>query len=281
MKKGNNIKVSVIIPVFNEEKDIGDCLSSLSNQTHKPLEVILVDDGSTDKTKEIIKKFKVRLLIQSHKGPGTARNLGASKSSGEILVFVDADMTFDKNFVKDLVAPITEGKSIGTFSKNEMNGNCENPWSRYWNLNRGWPADRQIPLDYPNEAPVFRAILKKEFDKVNGFETSGDYTDDWSLSQKLGIKSRAAKGAVYYHNNPASLGEIFSQAKWIGKNQFISGSFIRRIRSTVIYSPPISTIVGIIKSTHLGAKFIVFKEVYDFGIWLSTLGSYFGEKKYK
>src|SRR3989344_202368 len=103
--------VSIIIPTYNEEKTIANCLKSIKNQTYKPVEVIVVDDGSTDKTVEIIKKcqmsnVKCQILRQHHLGPGPARNLGAKYAEGEILVFVDADMTFDKKFVKDLIQPI-------------------------------------------------------------------------------------------------------------------------------------------------------------------------------
>src|SRR3990170_565885 len=208
--------VSVIIPVFNEEKTISECIKSLRNQSYKQMEIIVVDDDSSDSTRNIIKGFPdIKLLTQGHKGPGQARNLGAAKAKGEILVFVDADMTFDKNFITDLVKPIIEGKSIGTFSKNEMVKNKDNIWSNCWNIDKNLPKDRMIPKDYSNTAPVFRAILKKEFERVDGFETNGQYTDDWSLSQKLGKKSTAASGAIYYHSNPDSVIEVWKQARWI------------------------------------------------------------------
>ena len=279
--------VSIIIPVYNEEKVIGKCLESLSKQSYKPLEVILVDDGSTDKTHKIISNFEFRisnlhLLKQAHMGPGPARNLGASKAKGNILVFVDSDMTFDRDFIEDLVSPIEQGKTIGTFSKNEINANSDNIWSKCWNINRNWPIDRLVPPNYPDSAPVYRAILKKEFDKVGGFDATGEYTDDWSLSKKLGKKSTLAPGATYYHSNPSSLSEVWKQARWIGKNEFISGSLIRKIRSLVLYSFPISALIGLIKSTlNQRPHFLIFKLLYDFGIRISVVKSFFGEKKYK
>lgn len=279
--------VSVIIPVFNEEKVIKSCLKSLRNQSYKPLEIIVVDDGSTDKTIEIIGNWKLeirnlKLLRQGHKGPGPARNLGALKAKGEILVFADADMTFDINFIKDLVASILKGQTIGTFSKNEMNANPENIWSACWNINREWPVDRLIPPDYPDTAPVFRAILKEEFEKVGGFDTTGEYTDDWSLSSKLGVKSTLAKGAIYYHSNPDTLAQVWTQARWIGKNHFISGSFIRRIKSLVLYSLPVSLVLGFLKSViNFNFYFLIFKFGYDLAIWVSVIKSFLGESKSK
>src|SRR3972149_7140478 len=279
--------VSVIIPAYNEEKVIEACLKSLLNQNYKPLEIILVDDGSTDKTTKIIGDWRLEignliLLKQNHKGPGPARNLGAFHAKGEILVFVDADMTFDKNFIGDLVKPILAEETIGTFSKNEMNANKDNIWSQCWNINRNWPIERLIPPDYPNEAPVFRAILKREFEKVGGFDATGEYTDDWSLSRKLKVKSTVASGAVYYHSNPATLGEVFKQARWIGKNEFISGNLLRRFKSLVLYSLPVSALIGFSKSViNLLPHFLIFKLTYDLAVWLSVFKSFFGEVKSK
>ncbi len=283
----NKPLVSIIIPTYNEEKEISNCLRSLTAQSYTPQEIILVDDGSTDKTSEIISSFKFlvssfKFLHQDHKGPGPARNLGAKEAKGEILVFVDADMTFEKNFIKDLTAPIAKGQTIGTFSKNEMVANSKNSWSVCWNINRNVPPDRMLPKSYPDQAPVFRAILKSEFEKVGGFDATGEYTDDWSLSRKLKVKSKQVKGAVYFHKNPSSLKEVFKQARWIGKSEFISGSLIRKTRSLFFYSIPVSIFIGIYKSIlNLTIYFFLFKLIYDFAIWTSVLKSFLGEEKSK
>ena len=299
MKRSFKIKlVSIIIPVYNEEKVIGDCLKSLQNQRYNPIEIIFVDDGSTDQTLKIITNLKFqpvldrvetrsgisnfKLLHQEHRGPGPARNLGASKAKGSVLVFVDADMTFDKDFIRDLIKPILDNKTIGTFSKNEMVANKNNIWSICWNINRDVPKDRMLPLDYPNRAPVFRAILKKEFSRVGGFDATGEYTDDWSLARKLNIKSTVAPGAIYFHSNPTSFKEVFKQARWIGKNEFISGSALRKIRSFLLYSLPVSIFVGIIKSIARNQlSFVIFKIVYDLAIFISVTKSFFRESKFK
>ena len=275
--------ISIVIPTFNEQKTIGECLKSLKNQTYKPIEITVVDDGSSDSTRNIVEDSQnIKLLTQGHKGPGQARNLGVANAKGEILVFVDADMTFDKNFIKDLVKPIVEGKTIGTFSKNEMVKNRNNIWSNCWNINKNLPPDRMIAKNYPDEAPVFRAILKKEFERVDGFETSGQYTDDWSLSRKLGRRSTVAPGAIYYHSNADNLLEIWRHARWIGKNEFISGDLPRKVKSLGFYSLPMSLVIGFFKSViFLNIYFLVFKIVYDFGIFVSVISTFIGESKAK
>ena len=289
--------ISIIIPVYNEEKVIADCLNSLAKQTYETIEIIVVDDGSTDNTIDIIKNCQLsivncQLLHQHHQGPGPARNLGAKSAKGEILVFVDADMAFHKDFVKNLVGPIIKGRTIGTFSKNEMVKNYDNIWSICWNINRNLPPDRMIPENYPQEAPVFRSILKRKFDEVGGFDSTGEYTDDWSLSRKLNIRSKAVERAIYYHNNPSSLKEVWQQARWIGKSEFISGTFLRRIRSLIQFFAPISLAVGFYKSfvnyrllarrsaIEVGS-FVIFKLIYDQAIFVSITKSFLGESKSK
>ena len=230
-------QISVIIPVYNEEKVIGRCLESLACQTLKLKEIIVVDDGSSDKTLQVLSNFQFsifnfQLLQQRHKGAGAARNAGAAKATGEILVFVDADMRFHPKFLEELTEPIRAGKSKGTFSKSEFIGNWDNLWARFWNYQKGIYHPRAIPADYPEIAPVFRAILKTEFERAGGFDENRGYTDDWSLSEKLGYKAAATR-AVYYHDNPASLTEVFWQAKWAAKRKYkwgilgVLGSLVR------------------------------------------------------
>ncbi len=277
-----NPLISIIIPAYNEEKVISDCLKSLKKQSLKNMEIVIVDDGSSDKSPQIVKTFGVTQLEQNHQGPGPARNLGAKKAHGKILVFVDADMTFEKGFIKDLVSPVINGQTIGTFSKNEMVKNQDDIWSRCWNINKNLPKDRMLPKNYPDHAPVFRAILRSEFIKIGGFDTDGQYTDDWSLSRKLGVQSTLAPGAYYYHSNPSSLAEVWKQARWIGKNEFISGSMPRRLKSLILYSFPLSILLGVTKSIlNSNIYFLPFKLIYDLAIFTSVLKSFTGEKKFK
>lgn len=269
------MKISIIIPVFNENGVIAECTNSLMKQDYGDFEIIVVDDGSTDNTKEILTQLqrkykKIKVVWGNHKGPGAARNNGVKQSKGEILVFVDADMTFEKDFLSSLVDPIVNGKEKGTFSKEEYVLNWENIWAKCLNINEEWMTKRRHPLNYPNKQKVFRAILKSEFERVGGF-TPGGYDDDWSLSKKLGYQATNAPNAIFYHRNPSTLGEVFNQAKWIGKRKYkfaILGAFIALIRASL----PISLTVGFIKSVlHKTPAFVVFKIVYDFGIFCGIL----------
>lgn len=117
--------ISVIIPVYNGEKYIKKCLESVINQTYNNIEIIVVDDGSTDKTSEIIKKIAnkdkriVHIKSMNH-GVSTARNLGIKKAKGEYLTFVDSDDTIQSNYVAYLYEII-------------KNNDCEIALTRYPN----------------------------------------------------------------------------------------------------------------------------------------------------
>ncbi len=269
----------MIIPTYNEEDAIGECLASLSNQTYKDMEIIVVDDGSTDNTVNVVGNFQLpisnfQLLKQSHKGPGAARNLGAKHAKGEILVFVDGDMTFEDDFIEKLVTPIVKEKAKGTFSKEEYVANPDNILSQCWGINEGWEEGRRHTKNYPGTQKVFRAILKTEFDRVGGFSVTG-YTDDWTLSEKFGYLAVNAPGAKFFHKNPETFGEVFKQAKWIGKREYKLG-FAGKIVALARALLPISLAAGLLKALfNSKPHFIVFKLVYDFGIFLGSLSSIF------
>jgi glycosyltransferase involved in cell wall biosynthesis len=270
--KGNPL-ISVIIPAYNEGKNIGQCLQSMIEQSYSKKEIIVIDDGSTDGTIKKIQdtRYKnIEILEQKHGGPGRARNLAAKKAKGEILVFMDADMTFDKNFLKELTEPIIKGVFKGTFSKNEYISNWENIWSRCWNFNQNWPSKKMIPDDYPDEGQDFRAILKTEFDRVSGFDDVG-YTDTWSLSRKLGYKPHSVLGATYYHSNPDNLREVFLQSRWVAKRVYKLG-FLGKLIALVRVSVFVSLLSGIYKSIkYKEPGFLIFKIVYDLGSFLGIL----------
>lgn len=95
----NNSLLSVIIPVYNAESTIQDCINSILSQTYSPIEIILVDDGSKDDSPALCDKLaakdtRIKVVHQENGGPNSARNRGIETSRGEYLVFVDADDEF-------------------------------------------------------------------------------------------------------------------------------------------------------------------------------------------
>lgn len=92
------MKVSVIIPVYNVEKYLESCLESIKSQTFTDYELILINDGSTDESVAIMRRYaktdaRIRIISQSNRGVSAARNLGLSVAEGEYVLFVDSDDT--------------------------------------------------------------------------------------------------------------------------------------------------------------------------------------------
>lgn len=263
--------VSVIIPAYNEERYLSFCLSSLLGQSFRNFEIILIDDGSTDKTPEIAEKFSVSYFLQDHLGTGKARNLGAKKARGEILVFVDADMIFDTDFLNYLILPIIDGKAIGTFQEEELVANPENIWASCWSYNSDLPAEKRRPGNLPQRSGVFRAILKDDFLRVGGFDSQKGYMDDKSLSEKVGIKSAIAPGSKCYHYNPESLREVFLSSRWIGRSSQFPKNFTSFLRYSLLNSIRIGFRNVLLRKQTIA--FLIFKIVYDWGM---LTGIFFG-----
>ncbi|MBD1378857.1 glycosyltransferase family 2 protein [Metabacillus arenae] len=104
-------KVSVIVPAYNCENYISSCLESIINQTYSKIEIIIINDGSIDKSEQIIEEYKKKdnriiYLHQENSGPSEARNKGILTSKGEYLVFIDSDDTVDKRYIELLFKKI-------------------------------------------------------------------------------------------------------------------------------------------------------------------------------
>lgn len=94
------MKVSVIIPVFNEQKYIEPCLKSLIAQKVKPYEIIIVDNNCTDKTIQLAQKYNVKIVIEKKQGQAHARNCGFNSAEGDILARCDADSVLPPNWIE-------------------------------------------------------------------------------------------------------------------------------------------------------------------------------------
>lgn len=132
------VKVSIIIPVYNTAKYLEDCLESASEQTLKDIEIIIVNDDSTDNSEDIIKKFcdkdnRFNYFKQTHKGVSSARNKGIELAKGEYIFFLDSDdivaedyfeklYTNARKYNSDLV--LTDAAAIGNLNINEITTYC-------------------------------------------------------------------------------------------------------------------------------------------------------------
>lgn len=123
-----NPKVSIVIPVYNAEKYIDDCINSIINQPFQSYEIILVNDGSVDKSKEICLDYaekynNICLIDKENGGPSSARNMGIENAVGEYIVFIDADDIIHKNYFTKLYSTVEENHCDMVISGYESNFN--------------------------------------------------------------------------------------------------------------------------------------------------------------
>ena len=109
--------ISVIVPIYNVEKYLEECLDSIKNQTYSNIEVILVNDGSTDKSKDICERYckedtRFKLINQANQGQSVARNNGVAASAGKYIAFVDSDDIIRHDYLEELIRYMSEDVDI-------------------------------------------------------------------------------------------------------------------------------------------------------------------------
>jgi len=189
--------ISVIIPVYNCEAYIDKCIHSVLNQTYENVEVIVVDDGSTDDTSYIIEKHNefVKCIRQNNLGPSAARNRGVKVSSGKYIAFLDADDMWNKWKLEDQIKCFGLGDKVGmVFSNMEISKSgkiLEQNWIERMNADRfltqcGIVNDVYKKLVSENFIPTCSVLLSREcFDDVQGFDETLKVGEDWNLWLKI------------------------------------------------------------------------------------------------
>ncbi len=96
------MKITVIIPTFNSAKTIEAALDSVLRQTLRPTEILVVDDGSTDTTRSVLRRYdsEITLIGEEHKGVASARNVGCQRATGELVAFLDSDDLWHPNYLE-------------------------------------------------------------------------------------------------------------------------------------------------------------------------------------
>jgi len=200
-------KVSIIIPTYNYKKYIGNAVDSVLNQSFKDFEIIVVDDGSNDDTKEFIQKqysHEVRYYYQENKGPGAARNLGLEYTRGEHIVFLDADDFFLPQNLEIKITLLDQNPEISwAFSDvifQDENGNLMHRGSDYFHsvyYGKEFPPDDIFfsLLKNGNFISTASLIVRREcFDKLSRFDEDLKMHQDYFQWLKL-----AKKFSTYYY----------------------------------------------------------------------------------
>jgi len=187
-----NPKISVVIPVYNGERTLRQCLGSVLNQAYKNYEVIVVDNNSTDKTHEILEhyqslsKIPFTVVFEKHKSRGAARNAGEKIAEGKIILMTDADCLVPENWIEKMIKPIVNGECDG------VQGSEEPVINNFWG------------------EQCRRCILKRvlEFDdrKVIGRIDTNNFAIATNSLRQIGFSSRK-----YYSGNDTELSIRFQK----------------------------------------------------------------------
>jgi len=194
--------VSIVIPAYNEAKNIGRLLGSIKKQTYSKIETLVVDDGSKDNTIEICKEHKARVFARSHAERSVQRNFGAKMAKGKYLFFLDADMELSPKVIAECVSVINKKDKMIAATI------LEKPVaSSFWEKTKAFERSfYNIKGDETTDAARFFDM--QTFWKIGGYDEKITGPEDWDLTERL-IRKKYKIGVVaaliYHHEKVPSL----------------------------------------------------------------------------
>jgi glycosyltransferase involved in cell wall biosynthesis len=220
LSQNSDTRISVIIPAFNEEQYIGATITALQHHSPDGTEIIVVDNGSTDKTVDISQSLGAKVFSQTEGTIASLRNRGVKESSGDILIFVDADVTVTEAWSKELVN--TSIPELIKTPKLVTGSRCLPPDNGKL-LNTHWFS---LLTEY--EAPYINSghlITSKElFDEIQGFSSHLKTAEDYDFCMKAKACGASLvnnpKLAVYHYGYPETFTGFMARERWHGREDF-------------------------------------------------------------
>lgn len=193
-----NKAVSVVIPTYNYAQFVSEAIDSVLAQTFPNVEIIVVDDGSTDNTKEVLSGYgaKIKYIFQKNKGVSAARNFGVRNSTGDLIAFLDADDTWFPDKIEKQIECFSVDAEVGyVHCSLEEYDVYKNIIGKYLDGANGWLADDLLLLRPVIVGPGSTLLLKRGvFDATGGFDERPIMraSEDWEFSYRL---AKISKGA--------------------------------------------------------------------------------------
>ena len=243
-------KVTIVVPVYDAEANIKRCIDSIVSQTYKDIELLVIDDGSIDESRDIVSRYierdsRVRLFQQNHKGSNAARKRGLQLATGEYIMFVDSDDFLEKNAIEIMLEKIRK-YDVGIVRAESVR--CSDGKKVAPILDTG--EERYV---YHDEIVNFFAIgykmnslwgklyKKSVLDKIQAFESGVDLGEDLLINMEIceNLDKILVIGDVLYHycdDNNNSLTHI-NDRKRIIKNIkdriFVSSEMLKFIKKNI------------------------------------------------
>jgi glycosyltransferase involved in cell wall biosynthesis len=190
-------KVSVIVASYNSARYLPEAIESVLEQTFKEYEIIVINDGSTDKTIQVLEQYLpyIKLVNQENKGPGAARNAGIYSAMGDFLVFLDADDLILPRKLEAQIEYLEKFPGIdivysnGYYSKTDSSGSIRKRLfteTGYLRKELGTPLESLNILAVQNAFPLHAAMVKKQLVvDADGFDETLLALEDWDLWYRL------------------------------------------------------------------------------------------------
>jgi GT2 family glycosyltransferase len=202
---------SIIIPAFNGAARIGNCLAALLPQVGaRNTEILVVDDGSTDNTADVVKQYpSVRLISQCNAGPAAARNHGAKRASGEILLFTDDDCVPFADWLEAMLKPFDDPEIVG--AKGIYCTRQKSLVARFVQLEYEDKYRLMANFTHIDFIDTYSAAFRRDrFLEIGGYDTSFPVAcaEDVELSYRMslrGWKMKFVPNAIVYHTHPDTL----------------------------------------------------------------------------
>jgi glycosyltransferase involved in cell wall biosynthesis len=180
--------VSCIVPVFNGERFVSEAVESILAQTHRPLEVVVVDDGSTDRTPAVLAEFgdRIRTFRQENAGPSAARNLGLEESRGEYVAFLDADDLWVDDKIEAQLTVLRGDPELDLCS-----GHIRSFWIPELDEERRELEDEPYHREKPMLSPCTLLTTRATFERIGGFDPAlrAREDSDWFIrAQRAGVR---------------------------------------------------------------------------------------------
>jgi glycosyltransferase involved in cell wall biosynthesis len=187
--------VSVIIPTYNYGRFLREALDSALAQTYRPLEVIVVDDGSTDDTPQVLAAYGDRILVirQNNLGVGAARNTGIAAARGEYLAFLDSDDIWKPQAIEHEIARFIDDPGLGLVHCGAESFDRDGKTlSVSLNGLEGWVAADLLRLDQEVVAAPGSGIMvpKRVAEEIGGYDASLQPSEDWDFCYRIAVRYR-------------------------------------------------------------------------------------------
>lgn len=215
------MKVSIIVPVYNAASTLTRCLDSIINQTHKNIEIILINDGSKDNTLNICKDYtkkdkRIKLINKENSGVSNSRNIGIDNATGDYITFVDADDTLDAKTVETIIENASDDKDVirynfNSIGKTTFSNNLYDLKNKTVDIQKNREVIYKHFLTAEESIPnlVFLLFIKKELLKNIRFKENLYMMEDVEFYYNV---FKTAKTAMFldlklynYYNNPISV----------------------------------------------------------------------------